>query len=97
MTVWVATDNGSGDLHRRRLEAKLGYGLPVLDGRFIGTPEIGLALSDTNRDLRVGWRLQLAKRDRADFTLSLEGTRQVSVNNEPAPEHGAGLRLRIAW
>ena len=93
----LATDNGSGGLHRRRLEAKLGYGFSVLDGRFIGTPEIGLALSDTNRDLRVGWRLQLAKRDRADFTLSLEGTRQVSVNNEPAPEHGVGLRLRIAW
>ena len=93
----LATDNGSGGLHRRRLEAKLGYGFSVLDGRFIGTPEIGLALSDTNRELRVGWRLQLAKRDRADFTLSLEGTRQVSVNNEPAPEHGVGLRLRIAW
>ena len=41
----------------RRIDAEVGYGLAVFDGRFTGTPEFGLGLSDGNREYRIGWRL----------------------------------------
>ena len=47
---------------RSRFEpsATLGYGIPVFGGRFTGTPKIGLGLSDTDRELKLGWRLGLS-------------------------------------
>ena len=51
--------------------------------RFVGTPEIGLGLSDAERELRLGWRLGLARRE--------------AVNDDDAPEHGVGLRLSVRW
>ena len=44
-------------LSARRLDARIGYGLGVLDDRYTATPELGLGLSDTDRELRLGWRL----------------------------------------
>ena len=45
----VAGGGDGDDLRRRRLETKLGYGVPVFGGRFTGTSEVGLSLSDTGR------------------------------------------------
>ena len=52
----AANDDGEA-LGNRRLEATLGYGLPVLGGAFIGTPQLGFALSETSREYRLGWGL----------------------------------------
>ena len=41
-------------------EARLGYGLGVFEGRYTATPELGLGLSDTDREVRLGWRLAWA-------------------------------------
>ena len=37
-----------------------GYGLGVFEGRYTATPELGLGLSDTDREVRLGWRLAWA-------------------------------------
>ena len=95
MAGLAANDDG-GTLDRRRLEAKLGYGFPLLGDRLIGTPEIGLGLSDTGREYSLGWRLALARSHRVAFDLALEGTRREAANDD-APEHGLWLRGALRW
>ena len=36
-----------------RLEAEMGYGLPV-GSRFVGTPRVGVGTSEMGRDYRLG-------------------------------------------
>ena len=96
MAGLAANDDG-GTLDRRRLEAKLGYGFAVFGDRLIGTPEIGLGLSDTGREYSLGWRLALARSHRVAFDLGLEGTRREAANDDRAPEHGLRLRGALRW
>ena len=75
----AAKDDGEGgndELKSRRLELTAGYGIAMFGGRFTGTPEIGLGLSDTGRDYRLGWRLGLGSGAGASFELGLEATRR---------------------
>ena len=44
-----------------RLDGELGYGLAVFGGGFTGTPNVGFGLSDTAREVRMGWRLTPAR------------------------------------
>ena len=81
----------------RRLDARLGYGFPLLGDRLIGTPELGLGLSDTGRDYSLGWRLAPARSQRAGFDLRLEGTRREAANDDRAPEHELRLRGALRW
>ena len=63
---------GGGD-SRGRLEAQAGYGFPVLGGRFTGTPHVGLGVSESGRDYRFGYRLDLAGgEEEARFGLGIE-------------------------
>ena len=96
MAGLAANDDG-GTLDRRRLEARLGYGFPLLGDRLVGTPEIGLGLSDTAREYSLGWRLALARSHRIAFDLALEGTRREAANDDRAPEHGLRLRGALRW
>ena len=95
----AANDAGSGsgasDLKSRRLELKLGYGFSAFGGRFTSTPEIGIGLTDTGRDYRLGWRLAREARDGGSLELSLKATRRESANDNGGrgAEHGVGLRL----
>ena len=79
-----------------RLDTELGYGLPVFGGGFTGTPNVGLGLSDTARDYRLGWRLTPAAGGDTGFALSLDATRRESVADGGA-EHGVMLRARTSW
>ena len=63
-----------------RLDAELGYGLPVFGGGFTGTPNLGFGLSDTARDWRLGWRLTSALDGDPGFELSLDATRRESAD-----------------
>ena len=92
----TANDDG-GEFERRHLEVKLGYGFALFGGRFTGTPEIGLGLSDAHRDYSLGWRLGLARSERASFELDLTATRREAANDDGAPEHGMGLRGTARW
>ena len=87
----AANDNGLGS---RRLELKLGYGLPAFGDRFTGTPELGFALSDTAREYRLGWRLGLVPGGPSSFELGIEVTRNEPANDAGTePEHTIGLKL----
>ena len=80
----------------RRLEARLGYGLGVFGERWTATPEIGFGLSDTGRELRLGWRLTERVAAGLAFELRVEGTRRESVDGVDGaanPEHGLGVGL----
>ena len=48
----AADDDSASD---GRLEAELGYGFAVFDGRATGTPWAGLRLSEDDRDVRLGY------------------------------------------
>ncbi|MCY4502478.1 MAG: hypothetical protein OXE57_13060, partial [Alphaproteobacteria bacterium] len=98
----AANDPGSGsgagggdDLTSRRLEARFGYGLSAFGDRFSFTPEAGLGLSDTGRDMSLGWRLQRRPRpgDLDSLELSFEARRRESEGGDGSPQHEIGLRL----
>ena len=94
----LAANDDDYELERRRFEAVLGYGVPVLGHRFIGTPELGMGVSDTGREVRLGWRLGLARGgERVSFDLGLEAARRESANDDRAPEGRIGLRLNMRW
>ena len=91
------TVNDDDDEVDRRLEARVGYGIPVLGTRFVGTPEIGFRLSDARREYALGWSLGLAGHDRMSFELSVEGTWREPEADDRAPERAVELGLRARW
>ena len=96
MAGLVANDNGDA-LRQRRLEVRLGYGLPAFEGRFTGTPEIGLGLSEAGRDYSLGWRLTRAGSGAGSLDLSVEARRRESANDDVPPEHGIGFAATARW
>ncbi|MDE0056923.1 MAG: hypothetical protein OXP07_02280, partial [Defluviicoccus sp.] len=90
--------NGDGDLFRDgRLEARLGYGIAVPGGRFVATPQARLALSQTRRELGLGWRLGLARPHWVSLGLDLQATRREAASGGRPPEHGIGVRGTMRW
>ena len=87
--------NDGGALERRRLEATLGYGLALFDGRYTGTPQLGLGLSDASREYRLGWRLAEARRMGLVFGLDVEGARRERATGEAEHRLGLGLGWRL--
>ena len=67
---------------------------PEKPGGFAGTPHVGLGLSDTAREVRLGWRLSPA--GGADFELSLDAIRREPADGNDA-EHGAMLSGCMRW
>ena len=84
------------DLSQRRLELRIGYGLPAFGSGFTATPEVGLGLSNETRDYRLGWQLGLARSGPASVELKLEARRSESGGAD-APEHALGLSLGAQW
>ena len=70
----------------RRFELELGYGVGVLGERWTATPELGLGLTDAERELRVGGRLAR----RGAGKLAFEAALGVS---EAGREYVLGWRL----
>ena len=97
MAGLAANDDGLDRSDRRRLEARLGYGIAMFGDRFMGTPEIGFGLSRTSRDYRLGWRLGLANHHRVSLLLSLDAVRRVAANDDREPTHAVGLRTTARW
>ena len=76
-----------------RIVAELGYGLPVLGGSGTGTPLAGVALSETGRDFRLGYRLGFG----SALDMGIEGAlREIANGNDP-PEYGIMLRGALRW
>ena len=73
------------------------YGLPAFGGRFTGTPNFGLGLSDSARDYRLGWRLTPAAQGGPGLEVNLDATRRESDNGADAAEHGITLTGALRW
>ena len=80
-----------GALSARRLDARVGYGLGVLDDRYTAVPELGLGLSERDRELRLGWRMTERVSTGLAFELGIEGTRRESTDAGVGAEHGLGI------
>ena len=86
----AANDNGDTTASTGRLEAELGYGIAMFDGGFTGTPHLGVGLTETGRDYRLGWRLTSARRGDPGFEINLDATRSEAADADA--EHGIALR-----
>ena len=91
----LAADDGES--MGRRFEARLGYGHPILSGRFTGTTELGLRLADESREYALGWRLLPVLREQDALELLVEGTRRESTEAEREPEHQVRMDLINRW
>ena len=91
----AANDNGDTTASAGRLEAELGYGIALFAGGFTGTPHLGVGLSETGRDYRLGGRLTSARRGDPGFEIVLDATRREAANADA--EHGLMLRGTIRW
>ena len=89
----AAEDESGGDLKRRRLEARFGYGFAAFAGRYTATPELGFALSDAQREASLGARLAETRRAGLAFGLDVEAARRERRGGDANPEHRIGLGL----
>ena len=78
-----------------RLQAELGYGLPV-GGRLVGTPRFGIGTSEHGRDYRLGYGMTVAERGAMSFELGVDAHRRESPAQVGAG-HGVGGRLTARW
>lgn len=91
------TARNDDGMKSRPLEVKLGFGFGAFGGAFTGTPNVGFGLSESVRDLRLGWRLTSAVRRDPELVVNLDATRRESANGDVAPEHGVMLRGALRW
>lgn len=75
----------------------MGYGMALFGGHFLGTPELGLGLSEVGHEWRVGWRLGLAGGKRVSFNLGLEAARWDPADATTASEDRVGLSATMLW
>ena len=78
-----------------RLEAELGYGMPV-GGRWVGMPRFGIGTSGNGRDYRLGYGLTVAQGGAIHFELGIDANRRESPSQGTA-EHGVLGRLTARW
>ncbi len=79
-----------------RLDGELGYGMAVFGGAFTGTPRVGFGLSDTAREVRMGWQLTPARTEYGDFAIGFDARRRESVG-EAVAEHRVGVNATMNW
>ena len=84
---------GSEATSRWAMEAA--YGLPVLGGRFTGSPHVGFGFATGARDYSVGWRLAPEAATAPDLSFGLKATRRES--DTQAAEHTVGFEVRARW
>ena len=79
-----------------RLSAQAAYGLPILAGRYTGTPWLGAGVLESGRDYRVGYRIRSARPSKADVRVGIEGGRR-ERDGDAAAEHAVNLRFAMRW
>ena len=89
----LAPDDGGDELERRHLDARLGYGFALFGGGYTGTPQLGLGLTGSAREVSLGWRLAEAQGAGLVFALDVEGARRESVAGDVGAEQRIGFDL----
>ncbi len=70
------------------------YGLSAWEGRFTGSPHIGLGLSGDSRDIQLGWRMTPLATNQ-NLSLGIQATRL--TQEQTAPKHWFGVEARVRW
>ena len=80
-----------------RWNAEVAYGLSAWDGRFTGSPYIGLGITDSTQEYNLGWRLQpVYTTDQAlNFTLNVQATHRQTDDHEPT--QFVGVEAGVRW
>ena len=94
-TVPQAGNNGGLGHKQRTLEARFGYGLALFDGGYTGTPQLGMGITPTGRELVLGWQLAEEKTRGLAFRLGVEGAQQESVVGEAGHRYSLGFGWRL--
>ncbi|MDE2791747.1 MAG: autotransporter domain-containing protein, partial [Paracoccaceae bacterium] len=79
-----------------RLDANVSYGMAMFGGHVLGTPELGIGLSEVGDELRLGWKFGLIGSKRVTFDLGLDATRWEPASGA-APTNRFGLSATILW
>ena len=87
-------DRTGGGEATSRWALEAAYGLPVLGGRFTGSPHVGLGLATGTRDYTLGWRWTPEARA-PGLAFGLTATRRES--DTAAPEHALGFEATARW
>ena len=77
-----------------RFDAELGYGMALFGGALTGTPNVGIGLSDTAREYRMGWRMNAAAVGAGGFEFNFDVTRR---DQDAGAGHGIGVRATARW
>ena len=86
-----ASSGDDTDADTARLEAEVGYGIGFWEGSGLATPHAGVGYgNDGERRWRLGTRFAFGPA----VAVGLEAERKEGA---AAPEHGAGLELRLRW
>ena len=78
-----------------RLEAELGYALPVGHG-LMGTPSLGIGTSEWGRDYRLGYSLTLLQRRATNFEVGVDAQRRGSLSQGRVQREVLG-RITARW
>ena len=78
-----------------RLNAEVGYGLPV-GRRFVGTPRVGVSTSEHGRDYRLGYSLGALDRENLNVELGVEAQRRERLMVDGA-DNGVLARASVGW
>ena len=78
-----------------RLDAEVGYGLPV-GSRFVGTPTVSVGTSDMGRDYRLGYRLGALGGAGTTVELGVDAQRRERPL-QGGTDHGALAWATVGW
>ena len=78
-----------------RLDAEVGYGLPV-GSRFVGTPRVGVGTSADGRDYRLGYSLGARGGEGTAVELGVDAQRR-ERSLQGSTDHGAIARATVHW
>ena len=78
-----------------RLDAELGYALPVGSG-LVGTPRLGITTSGFGRDYRLGYSLGVLRGGAMNLHFSLDAQRRERLFLQQL-DHRLSGRLQLAW
>ena len=76
-----------------RLDAEAAYGLVAFGGRATGTPYVRVGQSETFREVRMGYRLELLRWE--GLEMGIEGTQRESTVDNMAPDREVMLHLAL--
>ena len=78
-----------------RLDAEVGYGLPV-GSRFVGTPRVGVATSEYGRYYRLGYGMTMLQARSTQLNLGIDAQRRESPL-QGGTSHGVLGRATVGW